>query len=46
MRKILTGIAVGLSITAANYIFNKNKDYSDYVAKVQGGKNQKWIHIK
>jgi hypothetical protein len=46
MRRIFTGLALGLSVTVANFILSKNKGYSEYIAKEGTGKHQKWIHIK
>nr|WP_263325108.1 hypothetical protein [Neobacillus sp. Marseille-Q6967] len=46
MIRILTGLAVGFSFTVANFVLNKNKGYSEYIAKESTGKQQKWIHIK
>jgi hypothetical protein len=46
MRKVLAGILFGLSVTAANFILNKNKNYSEYISKNNIEKQQKWIHIE
>jgi hypothetical protein len=47
MSKMLAGILLGLSVTAANLIMNnKNKDYNEYISKKITLKQQKWIHIR
>lgn len=49
MKKLVaTSIALGLSVTAANFFKNFNKEYTDYTARrsTSSRKPYKWIKIK